>query len=264
MLFRSYRAITESRYWEMAQMGGLASTRACYSQYIVNALDDFTAEPCGRCANCLGHPLLPEKVGVEALEKASAYINDSVLKILPRKHWAVSEVTDGGALPYLNQEGICLSRYGDPGYGQLVSRDKYSRSRRFCDELVGRSAQLLRPLIQEKKIQAITCVPSLRSDLVRDFAERLAASCRIPFVELLEKSSAEQQKRMENSAHQCANAYRSFSIRKGVKMPKRLLLVDDVVDSGWTLTVCGIRLMENGCEAVWPFALADSSRKAGT
>ena len=259
-----YRAITESRYWEMAQMGGLTATKNCYSQYIVNALDDFTAKPCGRCANCLGHPLLPEAVSAEALEKASAYINDSVLTIQPRKMWVESEVTSGGALPFVNQEGICLSRYGDPGYGQLVSRDKYSRDKRFCDELVGRSAQLLRPLIREKKIQAITCVPSLRSNLVQDFAERLAASCRVPFLELLEKSGAEQQKHMENSAHQCANAYRSFSIRKGVKVPKRVLLVDDVVDSRWTLTICGIRLMENGCEEVWPFALADSSRKAGT
>ena len=259
-----YRAVTESRYWEMAQMGGLTATRGCYSQYIVNALDDSTAEPCGRCANCLGHPLLPEQVGAEALEKASAYINDSVLTIEPRRHWAVSEVTGGGALPFVNQEGICLSRYGDPGYGQLVSRDKYSAKRRFCDELVGRSAQILLPLIKENQIQAITCVPSLRSDLVRDFAERLAVRCRLPFAELLEKSGAAQQKHMENSAHQCANAFRSFSIRKGVKVPKRVLLVDDVVDSRWTLTICGIRLMENGCEAVWPFALADSSRKAGT
>ena len=42
---------------------------------------------------------------------------------------------------------------------------------------------------------------------------------------------------------------------------KRVLLVDDVVDSRWTLTVCGYRLMEAGCEEVYPFALADSSQK---
>ena len=45
------------------------------------------------------------------------------------------------------------------------------------------------------------------------------------------------------------------------EMPERVLLVDDVVDSRWTLTVCGYRLMEAGCEAVYPFALADSSHK---
>ena len=44
-------------------------------------------------------------------------------------------------------------------------------------------------------------------------------------------------------------------------MPERVLLVDDVVDPRWTLTVCGFRLMEKGCKEVYPFALADSSQK---
>ena len=44
-------------------------------------------------------------------------------------------------------------------------------------------------------------------------------------------------------------------------MPQRVLLVDDVVDSRWTMTVCGYRLMEAGCAEVYPFALADSSQK---
>ena len=44
-------------------------------------------------------------------------------------------------------------------------------------------------------------------------------------------------------------------------MPQKLILVDDVVDSKWTLTVCGYLLMQAGCEQVIPFALADSSSK---
>ena len=71
------------------------------------------------------------------------------------------------------------------------------------------------------------------------------------------------QKHMENSAHQCANAYKSFSVISGAKVPEKVLLVDDMVDSKWTLTVCGYRLMECGCQEVYPFALADSSQKEG-
>ena len=52
----------------------------------------------------------------------------------------------------------------------------------------------------------------------------------------------------------------SFHIKEGVSLPKNILLVDDMVDSKWTFTVCGYRLMENGAEKVFPFALADSSR----
>ena len=66
---------------------------------------------------------------------------------------------------------------------------------------------------------------------------------------------------MLNSAHQCENALRSFRVIPEANPPKRLLLVDDIVDSRWTLTVCGFILMECGTEFVFPFALADSSQQ---
>ena len=50
-------------------------------------------------------------------------------------------------------------------------------------------------------------------------------------------------------------------MKDGVRIPKNILLVDDVVDSKWTFTVCGYRLMEAGAEKVFPFALADSSNR---
>jgi len=66
---------------------------------------------------------------------------------------------------------------------------------------------------------------------------------------------------MQNSSYQCENALNSFDIIENIEIPKNILLVDDVVDSKWTLTVCGYKLMEAGCSKVVPFALADSSQK---
>ena len=258
-----YRAITEIRYREMAQIKDLVKTRECYSRFIVRALDDHSAENCGHCANCTGKSLIKDKISFASREKASEYINDLMLTIEPRKKWVSSEVTSNTNIKYVNREGICLSKYGDPGYGELVSRDKYSGKGRFCDELVGRSAKVLTPLIQKAGITHITCVPSLHSTIVPDFAKRLADRCGIPFIECLQKEPAPQQKHMENSSHQCANAFRSFSVKEDVHIPKKVLLVDDMVDSKWTLTVCGYRLMECGCQEVYPFALADSSQKEG-
>ena len=111
------------------------------------------------------------------------------------------------------------------------------------------------------RFRYICSVPSLRSGIVADFAMRLADRLGMEYVSLLEKSPTRQQKEMENSAFQCANAFGSFRVIPGREMPERVLLVDDVVDSRWTLTVCGYRLMEAGCAAVYPFALADSSQK---
>ena len=179
----------------------------------------------------------------------------------PRKKWASSSVTQATNIVYKNEIGICLSKYGDDGYGKLVKEGKYSAGKRFCDELVGKSTQVLRPYISENNIRYVCAVPSLRSNIVKDFAERLAASLGIQFLNLLEKSSAEPQKRMENNSFQCENAFKSFHIRNGAAVSGNILLVDDIVDSRWTLTVCGYRLMEAGAEKVFPFALADSSNR---
>lgn len=256
-----YDTITTIRKSEMEQMKHLAQTKECYSKYIVSCLDDKTAKECGHCSNCLGKEIIPSAVSEKCIHIAEEYVNKLIIPIEPRKRWASSRVTRATKIVHINQTGFCISKYGDAGYGELVKQGKYSKEKRFSDELVGKSAEMLMPLIQENKIRHICCVPSLRSDLVKDFTLRLASSLKLEFVDALEKTEAKQQKEMENSAHQCANAYTSFWVKDGVRIPKNILLVDDVVDSKWTFTVCGYRLMEAGAEKVYPFALADSSNR---
>ena len=256
-----YAEVTAIRRQEMEQMKQLAGTHECYSRYIVSCLDDRTAENCGHCSNCLGRELWPSTVSQSFIHIAEEYINKQIIPIEPRKRWANSSVTNPTKIAYVNQPGFCISKYGDAGYGELVKQGKYSKQKHFCDELVGKSAEILRPFIREHKISHICCVPSLRSDLVKDFSMRLADSLKLEFVDILIKTEARQQKEMENSAHQCANAYQSFFVKGDCDVPPNILLVDDVVDSKWTLTVCGYRLMEAGAERVYPFALADSSNR---
>ncbi|MCR5137723.1 MAG: RecQ family ATP-dependent DNA helicase [Oscillospiraceae bacterium] len=260
-----YEEIKAIRYREMKDMQQLQETGCCYNRTIINSLDDHTLSDCGFCANCCGR-LFPETVQASNLEKAQQYLESLQMLIKPRKKWAA--IDDPGfkelsykKIQYQNETGICLSKYGDPGYGALVRQGKYAKPPRFSEELVGKSARLLQQLIQDNSIQYITCVPSLRSDIVPEFTKRLADRLKLTFLELLEKTSAEPQKTMENSSFQCINALRSFRINDGVHIPEKLILVDDIVDSKWTLTVCGYLLRREGCTMVFPFALADSSQK---
>ena len=126
---------------------------------------------------------------------------------------------------------------------------------------MGKSAELLKNLVREQGIKHITCVPSLRSDIVADFTKRLAQSLNIEFVDLLDKTDAKPQKLMENSSYQCANAFKSFNVKSDVVIPDKVILVDDIVDSKWTLTVCGYKIMEQGASEVYPYALADRSHQ---
>lgn len=256
-----YDQVTAIRRREMEQMKQLVRTKTCYSRFLVSCLDDKTAADCGRCANCTGRELFPSAVSERSLRLAEGYLNRLVIPIEPRRQWVYSGVTQQKRIANVNQPGFCICKYGDAGYGELVKQGKYSREKRFCDQLVGKSAQMLRPFVKEHGITHLCPVPSLRSDLVRDFTARLAEALRLEMVEALRKTEARQQKEMENSAYQCANAYQSFAVRENVPIPRSILLVDDMVDSRWTLTVCGDRLMEAGAEKVYPFALADSSSR---
>lgn len=256
-----YEMITAIRKHEVEQMKCLAGTQECYSRYIVSCLDDKTAHNCGHCANCLGKEFLPSAVSPKFIHIAEEFVNKLIIPIEPRKMWVNSSVTTLSKIPHINQQGFCLSKYGDAGYGELVTQGKYSKEMRFCDQLVGKTVEILRPFIQEHEITHICCVPSLRSELVKDFAVRVAEALKLEFADILKKTPAQQQKEMENSAHQCANAYQSFFVKENVTVPRNILLIDDIVDSKWTFTVCGYRLMEAGAENIYPFALADSSKR---
>ena len=253
-----YQEIISIRRKELEQMHELIHTGKCLSRFAVNALDDYTAGNCGKCRNCTGKDIFPNlSVSLKSQETASAFISASILPIEPRKKWP-----DNTWIPFILKPGFCITKYGDPGYGVMVKNGKYpppGAPKRFDDRLVSKAAEVLAPLIEEQDIRHITYVPSLRSDLVRDFTVRLARETGLQLLELLEKAPAPQQKEMQNSGFQCKNAVDSFSVKEGAAVPDKVILVDDVVDSKWTLTVCGCKMMERGCQEVYPFALADSS-----
>ena len=93
--------------------------------------------------------------------------------------------------------------------------------------------------------------------LVPDFAKRLADKLGIGYFEGIKKFNAEEQKKFENSDGQYKNANDSFEIIQIKK--ENILLVDDMVDSRWTFTVCAMKMREMGSGDIYPFALANTA-----
>ena len=55
----------------------------------------------------------------------------------------------------------------------------------------------------------------------------------------------------------------SYKIKDTFRPVDKIILIDDIVDSKWTMTWCGYFLKERGVEKVYPFALTDSSNRRG-
>jgi ATP-dependent DNA helicase RecQ len=66
---------------------------------------------------------------------------------------------------------------------------------------------------------------------------------------------------MQTSLNQFSNVWGAFDIAE--QIPDGVcLLVDDIVDSGWTLTAIGIKLRDAGARGVIPFALASARSRS--
>jgi ATP-dependent DNA helicase RecQ len=110
--------------------------------------------------------------------------------------------------------------------------------------------------------QWITAVPSPNHPLLLpNFVERVARRLEIPFIPCIRKTAVTKpQKEMENSFQQAHNLDGVFEVDAVSSLSEPVLLFDDMVDSGWTLTVTGALLRRAGAQAVFPVALAVTTK----
>ena len=152
---------------------------------------------------------------------------------------------------------------GDAGWGSLVRIGKQTQGR-FDDRLVVAARDLILGRWQpDPKPEWVTFVPSRRRpELVADFAARLAECLGLVCKDVVVKvRDSESQKTMQNSQKQYDNVHNAFEVR-GLVSSGPVLLVDDMVDSRWTMTVVGASLRQAGAGRVLPFALADTAGRS--
>jgi ATP-dependent DNA helicase RecQ len=266
--------LTAIRRQEQERMGDYVNTRNCLMMFLAEELDDNTTGNCGRCAACLGKPIIPENFSQEKAKEAISFLRRREHIIEPRKKWAASGLLSHGwnANSNINQknqkleaeDGRALSLWGDAGWGAMVKRGKY-RDKHFNDDLVDAVAKLIKYWQPDPFPTWIACVPSLtRPELVPDFSERLAKKLGIPFVACVRKIRPNRpQKEMRNSSQQAQNLDGVFEISNWEGIEGSAFLIDDMVDSRWTFTVITALLRQAGSGKIFPLALALNSLSQG-
>jgi ATP-dependent DNA helicase RecQ len=256
--------LTQQREIEWQQLQRYIDTPGCLLQFLAEALDDPHPRPCGRCARCLGHPIVDEEFAMALAIEAVRFLRHADLVLECKRQVAPGAFTQlgfhGRLPPELRAEpGRILSRWGDAGWGRYVVEDK--RADHFRDELVDALAEMVRERWRpEPPPEWVTCVPSRHHpELVPSLARRLATRLELPYIAAVSKArDNEPQKRQENRYHRCRNLDGVFAVDQEIPGGP-VLLVDDVVDSAWTLTVVAALLRRAGSGPVWPVALATSS-----
>jgi ATP-dependent DNA helicase RecQ len=211
-------------------------------------------------------PELPADLDNALVTRAVEFLRRTSIPIEPRKQWpdgGLPQFGVRGTIPHARrvQPGRALSVWGDAGWGGLVRRGKYQDGR-FSDDLVGAMVAMIQQWNPQQAPTWVTAAPSLRHpQLVPDFAARLAAALGLPFRMVLEKTEERpEQKTMANSTQQARNVDGALRL-VGTPIPEGpVLLVDDMVDSRWTLTVAAWLLRSHGAGDVYPVALAQTGQ----
>ncbi|HEA16252.1 MAG TPA: RecQ family ATP-dependent DNA helicase [Pseudoalteromonas prydzensis] len=258
--------LTGQRVQEWQEVQSYIQDAGCKMTFLRRALDDHDPTPCGKCATCLEQAVIDVAVEPALVHRAGTFLKHAEMVIKPNVQVAANafeEYEFRGNLPQQirAQEGRVLSRWGDAGWGRTVADNKHEG--RFCDDLVAAMAEMIQQRWQPNPApQWVCCVPSRNHpELVPDFARRLAARLGLPFVDAISKvKDNQQQKGQQNRFHQCHNLDGAFQVAQRYHS-QPVLLVDDIVDSGWTLTVIAALLQQAGSGLVYPIALASSSVK---
>jgi len=249
--------LTELRRYEQQQMQQYVGLQSGHMEFLIRALDGGPGD-----VQPPALPALPSSVDPVTVWEAVAFLRRTSLPIEPRKQWPPGGMPQYGVNGRIradlqSQPGKALCLWGDAGWGGLVRQGKYSDGR-YADDLVEACARLVIEWNPQPAPAWVTSIPSLRHpDLVPGFAQRLAKALNLPYVQALKKTGDRpEQKSMANSTQQARNLDGSMAVATQPLPAGPVLLVDDMVDSRWTLTVAVWLLRSHGSGEVWPLALS--------
>lgn len=265
--YQAYSQKTERlrhiRIQEQEQMRAYMEEKGCLMVFLAHALDDPHVQPCGRCAPCRGKPFASNTYSSELAKRAVQFLQNQIQDIWPKELWPSNALEEyafkGKIAPQLRMEkGRALSIWNDGGWGETVKNNKLEGGH-FGDELLAALAVMIKNRWQPVPAPTWVCaVPSLNHpERVPGLAKKLAKRLNLPFVNCVEKvRHTAPQKIMINRYQQANNLDGAFLVKKKQIIEKPLLLVDDVVDSGWTLTIIAALLRQAGSGPVFPVTLA--------
>jgi ATP-dependent DNA helicase RecQ len=265
-----YERIGAARINEQNAMLDYERITGCRMEFLQRALDDDTAVACGRCDNCTA-PWYPTDVQAEAASTAASALDRVGVALEPRAQWptgadrlgvnAKGRIDPGErVLP-----GRSLARLTDLGWGNTL-RDIFAPNTPDAPASPALLAACVRVLAEwgwaERPVGVVAMPSRSHPLLVASVAAELSRVGRLPQLGTLSPVGAGPTGETGgNSAYRLSSVWGAFEV--GPELTAALagatgpvLLVDDLGDSRWTLTVAGRLLRRAGAPGVLPFTLA--------
>ena len=285
-----YARVAAERAREQQAMLDYIAAPECRLEFLRRQLDDPAAGPCGRCDNCTQRRWsdeVPESAGLAARE----HLLRPGTEVQPRKMWPtgmrdLGVDVAGKISPELAAEpGRALGRITDFGWGprlrallpemraEETASSVGSHDEPVPEDVVAAVVTVLAAWRWEQRPAAVLSVPSgTRPQLVDSLARRIAEIGRMPYLGPLDSIDANgaanggiaRPARQYNSAQRLRAVWGTLAVPESMRLQLAslngpVLLVDDRIETGWTMTVAAMLLREAGAVAVLPLALATTA-----
>ena len=270
------RRVAEARTNEQQAMREYAATTGCRMEFLRRCLDDEGATACGRCDRC-AEPRFSAEVSPPALAAAESFLGRPGLTIAPKKLWPTG--LDAVGVPLKGRiaageqalPGRAVGRLSDLGWGgrlrSLVGPEAADGP--VPDDVVDAVVEVLKSWAHSddpwpaRPVGVVAVGSYHRPQLVRSLAERIAGVGRLPLLGEVpaREPAAGGAAARGNSAQRVRALHDAFTVPDQLadalgSLAGPVLLVDDLVDSGWTMTIVSGLLRRSGAPAVLPLALA--------
>jgi ATP-dependent DNA helicase RecQ len=244
--FSKFEMLRQSQHKELEKMINFTALKTCRMQYLCNYLGDESQEECGICDNDM-HKVLPADITEELTLKLQEFRETffPVLEVETQRSKIIN--------------GVAASYYGVSNVGTALHFSKYESGGDFPDWLLVLTLKAFRKHYGNAAFDLILFVPPTESgDLVKHFAEKVASVIKIPVSDKLKKNThTEAQKLLHSAITKKDNVHGKFSYESPEEIVgKKILLIDDIFDSGCTVKEIGLYLTSLGAEMIAPLVIA--------
>jgi ATP-dependent DNA helicase RecQ len=264
-----YTKLDEARRREQQAMLDYQSTDGCRMAFLRSQLDDpelQDGERCGRCDNCAG-----SRFSASVDEEAAASTRERLMRpgveITPRKQWPSGlgklGVNLSGRIGDGPAAGRVIGRLTDLGWGPALRRLLDGPDGEVPPDVVQAAVKVLASWDWDTRPTAVLALDSdAHPMLISSLTRELARLGRLTDLGTLKYAKGRRPVTAANSAYRVAALNGSWESPDSAAIAAvggPVLLVDDLSDTGWTLTIASRLVREAGAPAVLPFALAATS-----
>jgi ATP-dependent DNA helicase RecQ len=268
-----YERVAAERAREQQAMLAYLATDGCRMEYLRRQLDDPAAVACGRCDNCTG-----QRVGGEVPETSVTAARERLLRpgvtVEPRRMWptgmkALGVDAAGKIPPELTAEpGRALGRLTDIGWGSQLRTllGEGAPDEPVTEPVVAAVITVLAAWDWAQRPAGVLTLPSrTRPRLITSLGRQLASAGRLQYLGALAYAGQDgldgPGPRRHNSAQRLGSLWHALELPGDVRaavggLDGPVLVVDDRIETGWTMTVAARLLRQAGAPAVLPLVLA--------